>query len=138
MRTLEKEREARYQSSAEFTRDLAACLGDSGIAAAREAAKPSPKKDAAVDVEETPRTEPLPAGEDVSLSPPAAGPPQLPANPARLFSLLRAAYVGEKSGHLHCTAGGSCRSLRMARCSYTRSLSVTRRGPTARRSVSCH
>ena len=74
---------------------------------------PSPKKDAAVDDEETPRTEPLPAGEDVSLSPPAAGPPQLPANPARLFSLLRAAYVGEKSGHLHCTAGGSCRSLRM-------------------------
>ena len=45
--------------------------------------------------------------------PRAKTPTSEPANPSKLFRLLREVYVGGKSGHLHFTAGRSCRSLRI-------------------------
>jgi serine/threonine protein kinase/tetratricopeptide (TPR) repeat protein len=117
-KALTKDREKRYQTSAEFARGLAGCLDDSATFAARAATLHAPKTDPGVVAPATPRSEPTRTVSDSSASRRAARleakpPTGQAANPSRLFRLLREVYVGSKSGHLHFTAGSHCRSLRI-------------------------
>ena len=116
-KALTKDRDGRYQTSAEFAAALAACLDDSGVLAGRGKGLPAANSDPGLS---TPKTGPdatCTVGDYSSSSRvavrPAAKPTSKPADPSKLFRLLREIYVGGKSGHLHFTAGRSCRSLRI-------------------------
>ncbi len=119
-KALAKDRDARYQTSAEFAAALTACLDDSRVLPAREPGS-SPVEDVpdTSPAEAPAAREPTPTvGDDAPSSRPAARPAaQAPAgpaaNPSKLFRLLREVYVGGKSGHLHFSAGRSYRSLRI-------------------------
>jgi serine/threonine protein kinase len=116
-RALAKKRDERYQTSAEFATALVACLDDSGALAARKEARPSATGGSGLSAK-PPMGSASTAGDSSGssrLTPRSAAKASTgqPANPTRLFRLLRDIYVGGKSGHLHFTAGRSCRSLRI-------------------------
>ena len=99
--------EHRYPTAADFANALRACLEP------RSSALRTPSETAT----------PVPAGTlkvQVPVSTFPAGPTAGPAGPltrrvhvGRLFELLREAYVGRRSGHLHFTVGVSRKSLRI-------------------------
>jgi serine/threonine-protein kinase len=116
-RALAKRREDRYQTAAEFAADLRACL-DGGQAAPRPtAAVPAPAAAAATtgapSMADARATADAPNA-DASAAPHAPSvPTRPPADPARLFQILREAFVGGKTGQLHLACGGHRKGLRI-------------------------
>jgi len=105
-RALASSTEERYATAGDFAAALRACMqggGASDVAAAESGhARATP---------DTPRS--APASGAPGLAQAAERTPSRPADPSRLFRLLREIYVGGKSGHLHLASSGGRKSLRI-------------------------
>jgi len=110
-RALAKDPDQRYQTSADMASALRGFLADASLVArAGPTALPRPgdaaDDDATRDLGGRPNAVP-------SVHLPRAAVAGPPADPTPLFQLLRAIYVGGKSGHLHFARGRDRRALRI-------------------------
>jgi serine/threonine protein kinase len=109
-RALARNPDERYATAGAFAAALRACreAGAASVAATAEvAAKATPPSD---------HPDTRPASPQPTVSPPSAepaGPTTRRLHVGRLFELLRHAYVGRRSGHLHVTVGTSRKGLRV-------------------------
>jgi curved DNA-binding protein CbpA len=111
-RALAKDPDQRYETSADFAADLRDFLAAASVAASAGSTVPRPGDVAAGGEEATRdlgvRRAPMP-----SVHAPSVAVPGPPADPTPLFQLLRAIYVGGKTGHLHFARGRDRRALRI-------------------------